>query len=145
MHHLQSQAHVRWDCKYHLVFVPKYRRKRFYGRLRREVGSILRELCEQKGIGLEEGHAMPDHIHLLLAIPPKLAVADVVGFLKGKSAVLIHRRFAKEQRFTGYHFWARGYFVSTVGLDEALVRKYIREQEKTDQRQERLRLNRKGL
>jgi putative transposase len=135
MHEWQSLSHVRWDCKYHVVIVPKYRKKVLYGRLRRQIGAILRELCRQRGVELVEGNAMPDHIHLCLSIPPKYSVAYVIGFLKGKSAVRIHREYLHERRMTGLHFWAAGYCVSTVGLDEARVRQYIREQEKLDNRQ----------
>jgi len=135
MHEWQSLSHVRWECKYHVVFVPKYRKKAIYGRLRRNIGRVLRDLCDQRGVELLEGHAMPDHIHLCLSIPPKFSVAHTVGFLKGKSAVRIHREFLKERRMTGLSFWATGYCVSTVGLDESRVRKYIREQEKLESRQ----------
>lgn len=135
MHEWQSLSHVRWDCKYHVVIIPKYRRKVFYGKLRRQIGAILRELCRQRGIELVEGHAMPDHIHLCLSIPPKYSVAYAIGFLKGKSAVRIHRELLHERRMTGLHFWAAGYCVSTVGLDEARVRQYIREQEALENRQ----------
>jgi putative transposase len=135
MHEWQSLSHVRWDCKYHVVIIPKYRRKVLYGKLRRQIGAILRELCRQRGIELLEGHAMPDHIHLCLSIPPKYSVAYAIGFLKGKSAVRIHRELLRERRMTGLHFWATGYCVSTVGLDEARVREYIREQEARDNRQ----------
>jgi len=126
---------VRWDCKYHVVMIPKYRRKVFYGRLRRQIGTILRDLCRQRGIELVEGHAMPDHVHLCLSIPPKYSVAFTIGFLKGKSAVRIHRELLHERRMTGLHFWAAGYCVSTVGLDETRVRQYIREQEELERRQ----------
>ena len=132
MHEWESQAHVRWDCKYHVVIVPKYRRKALYGKLRRQVGRIIRDLCEQRGIQLVEGHAMADHVHLCLGIPPKFSVAHTIGFLKGKSAVRIHRELLRERRTVGLHFWAVGYCVSTVGLDEEAVRQYIREQEKMD-------------
>ncbi len=135
MHEWQSLSHVRWDCKYHIVIIPKYRRKVFYGRLRRQIGTILRDLCRQRGVELMEGHAMPDHIHLCLSIPPKYSVAFVVGFLKGKSAVRIHRELLHERRMSGLHFWAQGYCVSTVGPDEARVRQYIREQEELENRQ----------
>ena len=135
MHEWQNLSHVRWDCKYHVVIIPKYRRGVFYGRRRRQVGVILRELCRQRGIELVEGHAMPDHIHLCLSIPPKYSVAHTIGFLKGKSAVRIHRELLRERRMTGLHFWATGYWVSTVGRDEATVRKYIREQEGWDRQQ----------
>ena len=135
MHDWQSLSHVRWDCKYHVVIVPKFRKKVFYGRLRRQVGAILRALCRQRGIELVEGHAMPDHVHLCLSIPPKYSVAYAIGFLKGKSAVRIHRELLHERRMTGLHFWAAGYCVSTVGLDEARVRQHIREQEQLESRQ----------
>jgi putative transposase len=138
MHEWQSLSHVRWDCKYHIVFIPKYRKKALYGQLRRRVGRILRELCEQRGVELLEGHAMPDHVHLCLSIPPKYSVSHTVGFLKGKSAVRIHRELMKEKRMTGLHFWAKGYCVSTVGLNEAAIRRYIREQERWDAGQEPL-------
>lgn len=136
-----SQSHVRWYCKYHVVFVPKYRRKALYGSLRREIGRVFRELCEQQGVGLVEGHAMVDHIHLCLSIPPKYSVANTVGFLKGKSAIRIHRTYlGRRKGFTGMHFWARGYCVSTVGLDEQVIRAYIRNQEAEEKRQEEMRL-----
>ncbi len=135
MHEWQSLSHVRWDCKYHVVIIPKYRRKVFYGRLRRQIGTILRDLCRQRAVELLEGHAMPDHIHLCLSIPPKYSVAFVVGFLKGKSTVRIHRELLHERWMSGLHFWAPGYCVSTVGLDEARVRQYIREQKELENRQ----------
>jgi putative transposase len=135
MEDFESLSHVRWDCKYHIVFIPKYRRKILYGKLKVGVGRILRELCEQKRIELLEGHAMSDHVHVCLSIPPKYSVSYTVGFLKGKSAVRIHRDLLRERRMTGLHFWATGYWVSTVGRDEAAVRKYIREQENWDRRQ----------
>ena len=141
MHDWESQAHVKWDCKYHLVFVPKYRRKAIYGSLRPKIGRILRELCEQMGVELLEGHALADHVHLCVSIPPKYSVANTVGFLKGKSAVKIHRELLGERRMTGLHFWARGYCVSTIGYDEAAVRRYVREQEAQDGGQDRLELN----
>ena len=126
---------MRWDCKYHGVIIPKYRRRVFSGRLRRQVGVIRRELCRQRGVGLVEGHARPDHVHLCLSIPPKYSAADTIGFLKGQSAVRIHRELLRERRMTGLHFWAAGYCVSPVGLDEARVRQYIREQEELERRQ----------
>ena len=135
MHEWQSLSHVRWDCKYHVVIIPKYRRKVLYGKLRRQIGAILRELCRQRGIELLEGHALPDHIHLCLSIPPKYSVAYAIGFLKGKSAVPIPRELLHERRMTGLHFWAAGYGVSTVGLDEARVRQYIRAHEQFESRQ----------
>ncbi len=132
MHEWQKLSHVKWECKYHVVIIPKYRRKVLYGRMRKEVGAILRELCRQRGVELLEGHLMPDHVHMCLSIPPKYSVAHTIGFLKGKSAVRIHRTLLKERRMSGLHFWAAGYCVSTVGLDEEQVRRYIREQEKKD-------------
>lgn len=132
MHEWQSLAHVKWECKYHVVFIPKYRRKVLYGKIRGAVGPILRELCRQKGVELLEGHLMPDHVHMCLSVPPKYSVAHVIGFLKGKSAVRIHRELLHERRMTGLHFWATGYSVSTVGLDEDRIRQYIRDQEKLE-------------
>ena len=132
MHEWETLSHVKWECKFHVVFIPKYRRRILYGSVRRRIGEILRDLCVQKGVGLLEGHAMPDHVHMLLSIPPKHSVAFTVGFLKGKSAVRIHREILKERRMTGLHFWATGYCVSTVGLDEQQVREYVRNQEKRD-------------
>ena len=115
-----------------MVIIPKYRRKVFYGKLRRQIGIILRELCKQKGVELLEGKAMGDHIHMCLSIPPKYSVAHTIGFLEGKSAVRIHRDLLHERRMTGLQFWATGYCVSTVGLDEERIRRYIREQEKLE-------------
>ena len=141
MREWQSQSHVRWYCRYHIVFVPKYRRRAIYGTLRRNIGGVMRDLCRQHEVELVEGHAMADHIHLCLSIPPKYSIANTVGFLKGKSAIRIHREYLGRQRqYTGFHFWARGYCVSTVGLDEQMVRAYIRDQEAEEQRQENLRL-----
>jgi putative transposase len=108
MHDWESLSHVRWDCKYHIVFVPKFRKKKLYGKFRNRVGEILRDLCRQRGVDLLEGHLMPDHIHMCISVPPKYSIAFVIGFLKGKSAVLIHRKVLKEKRVSGLHFWARG-------------------------------------
>jgi REP-associated tyrosine transposase len=130
MHEWQSLAHVRWECKYQVVFIPKYRRKVLYGRLRTRIGVILRELCRQRGIEVLEGHLMPDPVHMCLSVPPKFSVAHTIGFIKGKSAVRIHRELLRERRMTGLHFWATGYSVSTVGLDEDRIRRYVRDQEK---------------
>ena len=141
MREWQSLSHVRWYCRYHIVFVPKYRKRAIFGPLRKGIGGILRQLCEQEGVELIEGHALRDHVHLCLSIPPKYSVANTVGFLKGKSAIRIHREFmGRERNYTGYHFWARGYCVSTVGLDEETVRAYIRRQEDEEKRQEQLTL-----
>ena len=135
----QGLSLVRWYCRYHVVFVPKYRKRTIFGHLRKEIGGILRDLCAQHEIELLEGHAMPDHVHGLLSIPPKFSIANTVGFVKGKSAIQIHRRFlGRERNFTGFHFWARGYCVSTVGLDEQKIRAYIRDQEEEEKRQELL-------
>ena len=125
----ETLSHARWECKYYVVIIPKYRRQVLYGKLRRQVGAILRELCRQKGVELVEGKALPDHIPRCLSIPPKYSVAPTSGFLKGKSAVRIHRDLLHERRMTGLHFWATGYGVSPVGLDEARIRQYIREQD----------------
>ena len=133
----RSLAHVKWECKYHVVIVPKYRKKKLYGKVRRRIGKILHQLCRQKGVEIIEGHSMPDHIHLVLSIPPKYSVAMVVGYLKGKSAIRIHREFCGVKRgFTGKHFWSRGYCVSSVGLDEERIRAYVREQESRDKQSE---------
>jgi putative transposase len=130
MHDWQSLSHVRWECKYHVVVIPKYRQKVFYGKMRRRIGVILRDLCRQRGVELLEGRCMADHVHLCLSIPPKFSVSHTIGFLKGKSAVRVHRELMGHRRMAGLHFWATGYWVSTVGLDEEKVRHYIREQEK---------------
>ena len=129
----QSLAHSKWDCKYHLVFVPKNRRKVLFGTIRKALGPIFHELARQKESQIQEGHIMPDHVHMLIAIPPKYAVASVIGFLKGKSAITIARKFSGKQRnFAGEHFWARGYAVSTVGFDVEQIRQYIKNQEGLD-------------
>ena len=133
MRDYKSLAHTRWDCKYHIVFIPKKRRKLIFGKLRKHLGEIFHELARQKGVTIEEGHLMPDHVHMCISIPPKFAVSNVVGYLKGKSAISIARKFKGRQRnFEGESFWARGYYVSTVGLDEEMIKEYIRNQEKND-------------
>jgi len=138
----RSQSHVKWECKYHVVILPKYRHKQFYGKLRDRIGIIIRELCNQKGVRLVEGRARLDHIHMLLSIPPKYSVAMTMGYLKGKSAVRVHRELKKTRgTLFGRKFWARGYCVSTVGLDEVRIRQYIRDQEKLDREQEQLGLD----
>ena len=129
----QSLSHVKWDCKYHVVIISKYRNRVIYGEQRQKIGGIIRELCRQKGIEIHEGHAMPDHVHLLLSIPPKFGVANTIGFIKGKSAIRIHRDLLKSKKMTGLSFWARGYCVSTVGFDEETIKKYIREQDKNNE------------
>jgi putative transposase len=131
----ENLAHSKWECKYHVVFVPKYRRKTLYGELRKHLGSVFQDLAKQKECRIEEGHLMNDHVHMLISIPPKYAVAQVIGFLKGKTAIHIARTYlGKRQNFVGQHFWARGYFVSTVGRDENTVREYIKTQEHEDKR-----------
>ena len=131
----QSLSHTRWECKYHVVFIPKYRRKALYVEHRAHLGEVFRKLTEQKESRVEEGHLMSDHVHMMLSIPPKYAVSQVVGFIKGKSAIHIARTYlGRRKNFVGQHFWARGYFVSTVGRDEAVVRAYIRHQETEDRR-----------
>ena len=141
MRRIGSLNHSRWECKYHVVFIPKYRKKSLFGRIRSELGAIFRRLAEQKESRIEEGHLMPDHVHMMISIPPKYAVSQVVGFIKGKSAIHIARRYAAVKRnFVGQRFWARGYFVSTVGRDEEVIREYIRHQEHEDQRRDQLEL-----
>ena len=133
--------HTKWQCKYHVVFIPKMRRKVLYVELRRYLGEVFRALAVQKESRIEEGHLMPDHVHMMIAIPPKYAVSQVVGFIKGKSAIHLARVYGERKRnFVGQHFWARGYFVSTVGRDEAVIRAYIRNQELEDQRLEQMNL-----
>lgn len=135
----ESLKHTTWECKYHIVFIPKCRRKSLYGHIRRELGEVFRRLAEQKESKVEEGHLMPDHVHMLLTIPPKYSVATVLGFIKGKSAIHIARVYSGRRRnYVGQNFWARGYWVSTVGKNEAAVRRYIQEQEKEDKRLEQL-------
>ena len=130
-----SLNHTKWECKYHVVFIPKRRRKALYGVMRRHLGDVLRELARQKECCVEEGHLMADHVHMLLSIPPKHAVSQIVGYIKGKSAIHIVRSYYGNRRnFTGAHFWARGYYVSAVGMDEKSVRDYIRRQEDEDER-----------
>ena len=124
---------TKWLCKYHIVFTPKYRRKAIYGELRKDIGQILRALCEHKGVELIEGHLMPDHVHMLVSIPPRISVASFMGYLKGKSALMVFDRHSNlKYKFGNRHFWADGYYVSTVGLNTETVRKYIREQEMAD-------------
>ena len=133
--------HSVWECKYHLVWIPKCRRKVLYGQLRRELGEVFHELARQKECRIEEGHLLVDHVHVLMSIPPKYAVAQVVGFVKGKRAIHNARRIGRRRRnFIGESFWARGYYVSTVGKDEEAVRKYIKEQEAADRQWDQLKL-----
>ena len=141
MNDYQSLSHTKWECKYHVVFLPKYRRKVLYGHLRKHLGEVFRELARHRESLIEEGHLQPDHVHMLLSIPPKYAVAPGVGYLKGKRAIHIARTYGgRERNFVGEHFWARGYWVSTVGRDEEEIRRYIQEQEGEDRRLEQLKL-----
>jgi putative transposase len=141
MDNYESLCHTKWECKYHVVFIPKCRRKALYGQLRRRLGVVFRELATRKESCIEEGHLMPDHVHMLIAIPPKYAVSQVIGYIKGKSAIHLARVYGENRRnFVGQHFWARGYFVSTLGRDEATIREYIRRQEEQDKRDDQLNL-----
>jgi len=137
----QSLSHTRWECKYHVVFIPKYRRKVLFGHIRKELGKLLAELARHKESRIETGSLQPDHVHMVISIPPKHSVAQVIGYIKGKSAIHIARTYAgKKRNFTGEQFWARGYFVSTVGKDEQMIKEYIRHQEAEDKRIEQLKL-----
>ena len=137
----RSLSHARWECQYHLIWIPKYRKKAIYGQLRKYLGKVFRELARQKESEVLEGHLMSDHVHMLISIPPKYAVAQVVGYIKGKSAIYIARTYGgRQHNFTGQHFWARGYFVSTVGKNEDTIREYIKRQEQDDQRLEQLKM-----
>jgi putative transposase len=134
-----SLAHTKWMCKYHIVFAPKYRRKVIYNQIRKDIGEIMQQLCKYKGIEIIEGHMMPDHIHMLLSIPPKYSVSSVMGYMKGKSALMIFERHANlKYKYGNRHFWCEGYYVSTVGLNEETIKKYIAEQEQRDQAVDRL-------
>ena len=141
MNNIQCLSHTKWDCKYHVVWIPKCRRKQLYGELRKNLGEVFRELARQKESRVVEGHLQPDHVHMLISIPPKYSVAQVVGYIKGKSAIHIARTYLGQRKnYSGMNFWARGYFVSTVGADEDVVRIYIRDQEQEDHRVEQLKL-----
>ena len=134
MDEYESLRHTKWECKYHVIFIPKFRRKVLYGKLRQHLGEVFRTLAAQKESRIEEGHLLADHVHMMIAIPPKFAVSQVIGFIKGKSAIHLARVYGERKKnFVGQHFWARGYWVSTVGRDEATVREYIRKQEQEDQ------------
>ena len=141
MDNVASLNHSCWECKYHVVWIPKYRKKMLYGQLRKYLGQVFKELASSRESEVLEGHMMPDHVHMLISIPPKYAVAQVIGYIKGKSAIHVARNYlGQKKNFTGAHFWARGYHVSTVGRDEQAVREYIREQEKEDRRIDQLNL-----
>jgi putative transposase len=139
MNEYESLSHTKWECKYHVVFIPKWRKKSIFGQVRKELGPLFKDLAGRKEARVEEGHLMVDHVHMLLSIPPKYSVSQVVGYLKGKSAIKIAQLLdGRKRNFVGQSFWARGYFVSTVGRDEALIREYIKNQEKEDKRGEQL-------
>lgn len=141
MDEFESLSHTKWECKYHIVFIPKYRRRVLYGKLRDHLGEIFHRLARQKESRIEEGHMLSDHVHMMIAIPPKYPVSQVVGYIKGKSAIHLARTYGERKRnFAGQHFWARGYFVSTVGRDEAVIREYIRRQQEEDRRLDQLKL-----
>ena len=141
MDEFESLSHSKWECKYHVVFIPKCRGKVLYGSLRKHLGEVFRKLAEQKESRIEEGHLLADHVHMMISIPPKYAVSQVVGFMKGKNAIHLARVYGeRKQNYAGQSFWARGYFVSTVGRDEATIREYIRNQEKEDQRIDQMNL-----
>jgi putative transposase len=141
MDNVASLNHSRWECKYHVVWIPKYRKKTLYGQLRKYLGQVFKDLACSRDCEVLEGHMMPDHVHMLISIPPKYAVAQVIGYIKGKSAIHVARNYlGQKKNFTGAHFWARGYHVSTVGRDEQAVREYIQAQEKEDRRIDQLNL-----
>ena len=141
MDEYQSLSQTRWDCKYHVIFIPKCRRKTLYVQVRRDLGEVFRRLASQKESRIEEGHLMSDHVHMMISIPPKYSVAQVAGYIKGKSAIHMARVYGERKRnFVGQHFWVRGYFVSTVGRDETVIREYIRKQEIEDERLDQLKL-----
>jgi REP-associated tyrosine transposase len=141
MNNYSKLSHTTWECKYHLIWIPKYRKKVIYGQLRKYLGEVFRDLALQRESNIIEGHLLGDHVHLLISIPPKYAVSQVVGYIKGKSAIHIARNYAgKRRNFTGQNFWARGYFVSTVGRDEETVKKYIKKQEEADRKIDQLEL-----
>lgn len=141
MSEYDSLNHTKWDCKYHIVFIPKCRRKVLYGKVRGNLGEVFHELAKQRECHILEGHLLPDHVHMVIRIPPKYSVSHVMGYIKGKSAIRMARDFmGRHQGFKGYHFWARGYFVSTVGVDEDTIREYVRDQEKNDQKLDQQRL-----
>ena len=141
MRQVGSLNHTRWECKYHIVLIPKYRRKTLFGQIRGELADVFHRLARQRESLIEEGHLLSDHVHMMISIPPKYAVAQVVGYIKGKSAIHIARTYTgRRSNYVGQEFWARGYFVSTVGRDEQVIRDYIRHQEKEDRRIEQLKL-----
>jgi len=141
MSDIQSLNHSKWECKYHVTWIPKYRKKSLYGDIRKYLGEVIRELARQKECEVIEGHMVSDHVHMLITIPPKYAVAQVIGYIKGKSAIHIARNYlGRKKNFTGQHFWAKGYHVSTVGRNEEAIRRYIKEQEAEDRRLDQLQM-----
>ena len=133
-----SLSHTKWNCQYHIVFIPKYRRKAIYSKLRSDIGKYLRRLCEYKGVGIVEANACPDHIHMLVKIPPKLSISSFMGYLKGKSSLMIFEKHTNlKYNYGNRHFWTQGYYVSTVGLNKATIKKYIQEQEIEDKVQDK--------
>ena len=139
MNDVKSLSHTKWDCKYHVTWIPKYRKKELYGDLRIHLGEVFRELARRVDCEILEGHLLPDHSHMLISIPPKYPVSNVIGYIKGKSAIHISRTyFGRRRNFTGQHFWAKGFHVSTVGRDEEVIRQYIKEQEAEDRRLDQL-------
>lgn len=139
MEDYKSLSHTKWQCKYHVIFIPKYRRRKLFGVVRRELGEVFHRLAEQKGCRIEESHIMPDHVHMLISIPPKSAVSSVVGYIKGKSAIHVARHFLKKDRnYAGRRLWAMGFFVDRVGRNTEVMRRYIREQEREDRRLDQL-------
>jgi len=141
MDEVKSLSHTKWECKYHVVFIPKCRRKVLYEQLRQRLGEVFHRLAQQKESKIEEGHMMPDHVHMMISVPPKYAVSQVIGFIKGKSAIHVARVYGENRRnFVGQHFWARGFFVSTVGRNEEVIREYIRHQEDEDKRLDQMNL-----
>jgi putative transposase len=137
----KNQSQTRWYCRYHVVIVPKYRRKALYGIARREIGLLIREVCNRYGIDVVEGHVMKDHIHMCLEIPPKYSISETIGKIKGKTTILLHQRYGRKKNFKGLNFWSRGYCVSTIGISEAKVLKYIRDQEKKDREEDQKQLD----
>jgi putative transposase len=140
MESYESLNHTKWECKYHLVWIPKYRKKTLYGQLRKELGPVFRQLAFQKETEIVEGGMKVDHVHMLVSIPPKYSVAQVVGYVKGKSAIWVARATGRKRNFVGQNFWARGYCVSTIGLDEKTIQEYIRAQEEADKKLDQLRM-----
>lgn len=139
MEDVQSLAHTKWECKYHVIWIPKYRKKVVYGKLREYLGKVLKQLAKQRESEILEGHLMGDHVHILISVPPKYALSQVVGYIKGKSAIHIARTYlGRKKEYSGMHFWARGYYVTTVGRDEGTIREYIKNQELEDKRLDQL-------